>query len=88
MIPDARTAYMLTEDINSEANVIVLKEIEACINLAIKNGIYGVTLDRYISDPVMRKLQQLDYNVNRVSEQRDGIYTTISWQHCVINNSK
>lgn len=43
---------------------------------------YSVTIDRYVSDTIKYKLQDLGYNVVRCSDQRDGNYTSISWaQH-------
>jgi hypothetical protein len=81
MILDAKAAFKLTEDINSAVNKATLQNIEGQIKQSAKAGMYSVNIDKYISDTIAYKLQELGYHLVRYSDQREGSYTSISWAH-------
>ena len=75
----AEQARERTKDVNTEANVKLLQQIEDDITISIKNGEFSRYIYYPISNAVSDKLKRLGYDVEYISNQKDGSYTKISW---------
>ena len=57
-----------------------LSEIELKINNECRSGYDKLIIKGKISSYTQEKLRQLGYKVNTTDDQREGTWTTISWE--------